>query len=176
MKRARLLTTAGAIALLVGTTANALTRTGKVVATDALTGAITVETDDGKQVVFTRNGATQLDVAKGALEQNARVTVTTDQTGTDPRTPMLATRVRVEEVAGAPAPDSASAVRVESAGKDGNLPSHTVQVESADYDETQAPPPRDRLPKSHVPLTLIAVVGAATFLAAGLALRLRRQV
>jgi LPXTG-motif cell wall-anchored protein len=174
MKRVFLLTAAGAIALLVGTTASALTRSGKIVATDGLTGAITVQSDDGKQVVFTRNGATQLDVAKGALEHNARVTISTDQTGIDPRTPMLATRVRVDEIAAAaPAADSKSTVRVESAGKDGNVLSHTVQVESADYGN-QAPGPRDHLPKTASPLPVIAALGAA-LLFAGLALGLRRR-
>jgi hypothetical protein len=147
MKRA-LLMMGCAIALLVGTPANAATRIEKK----------------------------GMDVALGDLRKDSRVTVTTEQAPTDPSVPLLATRVQVTEmVIAAPAPASESAAgtaRVESAGTDGGRPVHTAQVQSADYDEAQRP--TERLPKTPTPLPLIAVIGAG-FLASGLVLRLRRR-
>ncbi len=180
MKRG-LLMMGGAIALLVGTPANAATTSGRVVATDALRSAITIQTDDGRRFLFTRNDATKIeqkgiDVALGDLRKDSRVTVTTEQAPTDPLVPMLATRVQVDEMAVAsPAPASESATdtaRVESAGKDGGLPNRTAQVQSADYDASQRP--AERLPKTATPLPLIALFGAG-FLASGLVLRMQRR-
>jgi hypothetical protein len=161
MKRALLLMMGGAIALLVATAASAVTTSGKVVATDALTSAITIETDDGRRLPFTMNDATKVEhegmgVALADLREDSQVTVTTEQTPTDPRIAMLATRVQVEEMAiAAPVSDSESAagtVRVESAGADGDRPVHTAQVQSADYGEPQRP--AERLPKTATPLPL----------------------
>lgn len=180
MKRA-LLMMGGAIALLVGTPADAATTIGKVLVTDALTSAITIETDDGRRFEFTTNDATKIEhkgmgVALGDLREDSRVTVTTEQAPTDPLIAMLATRVQVEEMAVA-APVSASesaagTARVESAGKDGGLPNRTAQVQSADYDASQRT--AERLPKTATPLLLIALLGAG-FLVSGLVLRMRRR-
>jgi len=181
MKRALLLMMGGAVALLVGTAASAVTTSGKIVATDARTSAITIKTDDGRRLPFTMNDATKIEhkgvnVALGDLGEDSRVTVTTEQTPADPLTPMLATRVQVEEMAvAAPVSDAESATdtaRVESAGADGDRPGHTAQVHSADYDESQRP--AERLPKTATPLPLLAVLGAG-FLATGLVLGMRRR-
>ncbi len=178
MQRALLVMMGGAIALLVGAAASAVTTSGKVVATDALTRAITIETDDGRRFPFTMNDATKIEhkgvnVALGDLREDSRVTVTTEQTPTDPRIAMLATRVQVEEMAvAAPATPSESSVRVESAGADGDRPVHTAQVQSADYDQPQRP--AERLPKTATPLPLVAVLGAG-FLATGLVLGMLRR-
>lgn len=181
MKRALLLMTGGAIALLVGTAANAATTSGKVVATDVLTNAITVETDDGTRFLFTRTDATKIeqkgvDVALGDIRKDSRVTVTTEQTPTDPLIPMFATHVQVDEMAvAAPTPASEAppgTARVESAGANGGQPNRTAQVQSAEYDEAQRP--AERLPTTATPLALIAVLGAGS-LASGLVLRLRRR-
>jgi hypothetical protein len=96
--------TGGAIALLVGMTTSAATTTGKVVRSDALTHAITVQTDAGQRFVFTTNDATEMDVTQAALPEHARVSVKTEESPT-PAIPMLATGVRVAEskVATAPA-------------------------------------------------------------------------
>ena len=178
MRRA-LLMMGCAIALLVGMSANAATTSGKVVVTDALTSAITIETDDGRQFQFTMNDATKIEhkgmgVPLGDLREDSRVTVTTEQVPTDPLVPMLATRVQVDEAAvAAPASESAAGTAsVESAGKDGGLPNRTAQVQSADYDAAQRT--AERLPKTATPLLLIALLGAG-FLASGLVLRMRRR-
>lgn len=181
MNRVLLLMTGGAVALLVGTAANAATTSGKVVATDALTNTMTIQTDDGRRFLFTRNDATkieqaELDVAPGDLRMDSRITVTTEQAPTDPLIPMLVSRVQVDEMAvaaSAPASElAAGTARVESAGKDGGLPTRTAQVQSAEYDEAQRP--AGRLPKTATPLPLIAVLGAG-LLASGLVLRLWRR-
>ena len=178
MKRVLLLMMGGAASLLVGTAANAATTSGKVVATDALTNTMTIQTDDGRRFLFTRNDATkieqaELDVAPGNLRIDSRITVTTEQAPTDPLIPMLVTRVQVDEMAvAAPTPASESAAgtaRVESAGKDGGRTIHTAQVESA-----EAPRLAERLPRIATPLPLIAVLGAG-LLASGLVLRLWRR-
>lgn len=181
MKRALLLMMGGAIALLVGTAAGAATTSGKVVATDALTSAITIQTDDGRRFLFTRNDATKIEqngmgVALGDLRKDSRVTVTTEQVPTDPLIPMLATRVQVDEmVVTAPAPTSESSARVESAGTDGGRPIRTAQVESAETPHAaETPQSAERLPRTATPLPLIALLGAG-FLASGLVLRLRRR-
>jgi hypothetical protein len=67
-----------------------------------------------------------------------------------------------------------TSVRVESAGKDGNLPNHAVQVESGDYDAGNARRPPDRLSDLMTPLPVIAAL-AAVVLAAGLAVGMRRR-
>jgi LPXTG-motif cell wall-anchored protein len=181
MKRTLLVMMGGAIALLIGAAANAVTTSGKVVATDGLTSAITIETDDGKRFPFTMNDTTKIEhegvnVALGDLREDSRVTVTTEQTPVDPLTAMLATRVQVEAMAiAAPVSDGESAagtVRVESAGADGDRPGHTAQVQSADYDQSQRR--AERLPKTATPLPLIAVFGAG-LLACGLVLGMWRR-
>ena len=176
MKRALLLMTSGAIALLVGTGVNAATMTGKVVGTDSLTNAITIQTDDGTRFVFTRNDATKIEhkgvaVGLGDIPQNSRVTVTTEQAPTDPMVPTLATRVDVDEMAVAAAPSESvdTTAHVESAGADGGKPMRTAEVRSAD-----TAPTSERLPRTATPLPLIAVLGAGS-LASGLVLRLRRR-
>jgi hypothetical protein len=189
MKRTRSVIIIGAgLALLVGTTSHAATTTGKVVATDPSARQITIETDDGRRLLFSRNDETRIEragenIELGAIERDTRVTVTTDQTPTDSSTPTVATRVEVEA-----ADDSASDVsardraledrdddtaRVTSAGEAGTEPTRTARVDSADYDE-QRMQRSDRLPDTATPLPLIALIGAGS-LASGLALRLRRN-
>jgi hypothetical protein len=176
MKRAILLMTGGAIALLVGMGADAATTSGKVVVTDELANSITIQSEDGKRFVFTRNDATKIEhngasVALGQIPKDSRVTVTTDQAPSDPLMPMLASRVEVEEmaVAASTSGSAPSTVQVGSAGKAGEQPIHTAQVESADTERSPK-----RLPKTATPLPLLTVCGAGS-LASGLALRLRRR-
>jgi hypothetical protein len=195
MKRALSLMMGGALALLVGTAANAATTTGTVVATDAVTNTITIETETGKRFLFTRNDATKVEqkgvtVALGDIREKSRVIVTTAETPTDSLEPMLATRVDVDEMAVAAAPlPSPTSARVESARDDGSDPMNTAEVNSAsdesraermarddsaaermDRDDSRA----ERLPTTATPLPLIALFGAGS-LAAGLALRMRRS-
>lgn len=181
MQRPLLLMMGGAIALLVGTAASAVATSGKVVATDELTSAITIQTDDGTRLIFATNDATKIEqkgveVSLGDLRNDSRVTVTTEQVPTDPLIPMNATRVEVDETpiaASVPASESpADTARVESAGKDGGRPVHTAQVQSATYGEAERP--AERLPRTATPLPLIAVLGAG-MLACGLVLRERRR-
>lgn len=188
MKRTSSLVIGAGLALLVGTTSHAATTTGKVVATDPSTKQITIETDDGRRVLFSRNDATKIErmgenIELGAIARDTRVTVTTEQAPTDSSTPTVATRVEVET-----AGDSASAVGareraledgadetavVTSAGEAGTEPTRTARVDSVDGDEARMQR-SDRLPNTATPLPLIALVGASS-LASGLALRLRRN-
>ena len=175
MKRTLLVMMGGAIALLIGAAANAVTTSGKVVATDALTSAITIETDDGRRFPFTMNDATKIEhkgvnVALGDLREDSRVTVTTEQTPADPLTAMLATRVQVEEMAIA-APVSTRICRRHGtsriAGADGDRP--VPHRASAIGRLRPAAAAAERLPKTATPLPLIAVLGAG-LLACGLVL------
>lgn len=165
MKRIPLLALSSTFALLVGTAASAATTSGKVVATDALTHLITVETDAGARFLFARNEATKIEakgaeVAPGDLAVDTQVIVTSEQAPADPLVPMLANRVQV--IAGnvkAPAPDvalEAGAVRVESAGKNGGMPIHTAEVQSAEVPANTA-----RLAR---PLPLVTALVAGSLL------------
>ncbi len=172
MKRVLLLMIGGAVALLVGPAADAATTSGKVVVTDATINAITIETADGKRFVFTRNDATKIegtggDVALADIGRDSRVTVTSAQPPTDPLLPLLATRMHVDEMVAAPAlaSEPAGTARVDSAGKDGGLPIHTAEVQSADAAATT------EHPATRLPLIVAVVAGS---LIAGLALMLRR--
>ena len=166
MKRIPLLSLAGVFALLIGTASSAATTSGKVVATDALTHLITVETDAGARFLFARNEATKIEskgveVAPGDLAVGTQITVTSEQAPADPVVPILAARVQVMpgEVM-APAADvelEAGAVRVESAGKNGGMPIHTAHVESA-----EAPGPTARLAR---PLPLVTALVTGSLLA-----------
>ncbi len=187
MKRTSSLMIGAGLALLIGTTSHAATTTGKVVATDPSARQITIETDDGRRLLFSRNDETKIErmgenIELGAIAQDARVTVTTEQAPTDSSTPTVATRVEVVAADG-----SASAVgareRALEAGEDDTAPlvaageastepTRTARVDSADRDEARMQR-SDRLPNTATPLPLIALVGAGS-LASGLALRLRR--
>lgn len=161
----------GACALLIGTSAYAATTSGAVVTTDALTNTITIQTEDGRRFLFTRNADTKIEqegvgIALGDIRKDSRVTVTTEQAPTDPQIPMLASRVQVDEMAVATAPTSAS---VESADMGDGAPVQTAQVESADAERSAA-----RLPRTATPLPLLTVVGTA-LLGSGLLFGLRRQ-
>lgn len=189
MKRTCSLMIGAGLALLVGTTSHAATTTGKVVATDPSARQITIETDDGRRLLFSRNDETKIErmgeiIELDALARDTRVTVTTEQAPTDSSMPTVATRVEVEA-----ADDSASAVggseraleggddataRVTSAGEAGTEPTRTARVDSANYDDEERMQRSDRLPNTATPLPLIALIGAGS-LASGLALRLRRN-
>ncbi len=175
MKRVLLLMIGAAVAVQLGTAASAATTSGRVVAADAGTHAITIETDAGTRLLFTRNDATKIeqpgaDAAPGVLEVGSRITVTTDRAPTDPLVPMPATRVQLDEMAIAtaatPGESAGDTVRVESAGRDGGQTIHTAQVESAGAQRTIERP-------SKTPLPLVAVL-ATGLLLAGLLLMLRR--
>jgi len=174
MKRVLLLMIGCAVAVQLGTAASAATTSGKVVAADAGTHSITIETDAGTRFLFTRNDATKIeqqgaDVAPGDLRVDSRITVTTDRAPTDPLVPMPATRVQVDELAiaaaAAPAESAGDTARVESAGKDGGQTIHTAQVESAGAQRAI------EHPKTPLPLVVVLVTG---LLIAGLLLMLRR--
>ena len=171
MKRTSSVLIGAGLALLVGTAAHAATTTGKVVATDPSARQITVETDDGKRLLFSRNDQTRIEqmgenIEIGAIARDTRVTVTTDQAPSDSSMPTLATRIEVQAGDG-------DAARVTSAEEARAEPMRTARVDSADRDADSVQR-SDRLPNTATPLALIALVGAGS-LASGLALRLRRN-
>jgi len=142
---------------LLATAANAVTTTGVVVSTDASTNVLTIRTDDGRQLSFLRNDATSFDpIAAGArfgdLREGAKITVTTDQTPSDPTVQLTATRLQIDETV-AEAPLAVAA----------NDASDESEMASA-----------NRLPSTATPLPLVALAAAGSILA-GIGLRSRRS-
>jgi len=159
MKRAMSMAIGAALAFSVAGAAHAATTSGKVVSSDTMSNTLTIQTDEGKRVTFLKDDATKIEqngvtVALGDLKPAAKVTVTSDEMPSDPTTPVLATRVQVDEMVAAAA-------------------TGTAPAESADYDSNETPVAR-HLPRTATPLPLITLFGFAS-LAAGCALRVQRR-